>query len=214
MVDEFNKPIQPIGPKDREKIYVSPVEADKLEHEGVSYQQIEERKKQGVAAFVVVFFKKILNAIRKADLNRGPRTIHRSGDSLVLDLEELKVLLLQLKERDQSENPKFAIRLSERWCSLMQHAELAQGGQLKSSIHLQKLEKLLNQIGLYPFHGDHLLGYYLKQHAGKDWLPFPFMEILRKLHKDFYSRPELSDLQEWLNEIDSLLPSFPSDKNS
>ena len=58
---------------------------------------------------------------------------------------------MQLKERDQSENPTFATNLSQVWESLMQHTELAQTGQLKSSIHLEKLEKLLNKSVFIPF---------------------------------------------------------------
>ena len=81
-MDEFNKPIQPIGPKDREKIYVSPVEADKLDRDREAYKKFEEKKKNSVLAFFVVFFKKILTSIRKSESSTGTALLKKMGTLL------------------------------------------------------------------------------------------------------------------------------------
>jgi hypothetical protein len=51
---------------------------------------------------------------------------------------------------------------------------------------------MIEAINHYPEKGDHSLGYYLSSSTGENWIPFPFMEILRNLH-------------EKKNEIDRLL---------
>jgi len=44
--------------------------------------------------------------------------------------------------------------------------------------------------------------------AGKEWLPFPFMEQLHLLYEDFVSHKKESQLSHWISSIDLILSNL------
>jgi hypothetical protein len=107
----------------------------------------------------------------------------RSTESLktpqkVIDaLKAFLQTLTELKDSDLSADWRYCERLSKSWSDMQRTLE---GATFPSS----SLNELITLVNHYPEKGDHTLGYYLSLHAGEQWIPFPFMEILRKLHED------------------------------
>jgi hypothetical protein len=67
---------------------------------------------------------------------------------------------------------------------------------------------MMDTIKNYPPDSDHHFGYYLLQQAGKDWLPFPFIEMLETLHTEHKENPKENTLSTWINRIDGLLKNL------
>jgi len=111
----------------------------------------------------------ILDSIRSTESLKTPQKII---DALRNFLETLH----QIKEEDLSSDWRYCEKLSKSWqdvCSSTEEATLPSGG----------LSEMLEAINHYPEKGDHSLGYYLSLSTGENWIPFPFMEILRNLHE-------------------------------
>lgn len=204
MVDDpYAQPIQPIK-KDR-------MSTDGLEHAVIGDAQNKEHDAQtekvlkvvGPMSAVISFFKKIFDkvSISKAESTRPVL----KEDILFADLKKIHLLFEQLKDRDQSENINFAQALSEAWCSIQLHAEGIQEGLLKSALDPKLILSIIKEIGRYPEGAPHSLGYYLKEHAGRDWLPFPFMEILKKLHKEVALDGDRSSLSQWTDSLSKII---------
>lgn len=207
--DPFNRPIRPIGEEERDRLKVPNIQSihDALDAEKQKQNDIREKKLGPFAAFVALFKKFLeLMPIKKAEMTQ---TVMKD-DILVKDLRKLKLLFEQMSIRNQSENINFAQELSDTWTSLFFHCEAIESGKMKSGIDPRKIYQLLLSIGKYPEDTEHNLGYYLKHHAGQDWLPFPFMELLRKLHRNFAVDGEKSHLHQWIQELNTIIPGKDS----
>ena len=66
---------------------------------------------------------------------------------------------------------------------------------------------LIEEMRLYPLGADHTLGYYLSEYVGQEWLPFPFIDILSTLHKE-YQENASSILGGWISLLDALVSSM------
>lgn len=120
----------------------------------------------------------LLDSIRSTESLKTPQKIIDS-------LKDFIKTLHQLQEEDLSADWRYCEKLSKSWqdvCSSIEEAAIPTGG----------LNEMIEAINHYPEKGDHSLGYYLSLSTGENWIPFPFMEILRNLH-------------EKKNEIDRLL---------
>ena len=67
------------------------------------------------------------------------------------------------------------------------------------------LKILMQKIQHYPEYEEHTFGYYLTEYAGQKWIPFPYMEMVQKIHSEHMKNPKGSALTEWTNLIDELL---------
>lgn len=99
-------------------------------------------------------------------------------------LHSFKKLLQQLSREDVSRDRLFTRQFSEIWQRLVQDLHRIEAFEKDKPNIGPKLKKLLETVGSFPPAADHPLGYYLTQHAGEEWLPFPFMDILSLLHKE------------------------------
>lgn len=187
----FPEPIKPSEGRKDDEIIVNPIEADKKGQDNNPDETLPSGKKGSFYGSMMVLFKKL------ATLVSGKRGEGFSEDAFVSDIISLKNALDQLKELDQSENSHFCQNLSEIWHSLLQHMQLAKRAKMKTGADLAKLKIVLSDIDHYPPNEEHKLGYYLSQYAGEDWLPVPFMEILKKLHSDYKVNQNTSILERW-----------------
>lgn len=124
----------------------------------------------------------LLEAIRSTESLKTPQ---KTIDALKLFI----AILTDLKDQDLSDNWRYCEKLSKSWSEVIKSAE-------KNSFPSSSLNALVSKINEYPEKGDHALGYYLSQHAGEEWIPFPFMEILRKLHEEKKVLTEFLQLSE------------------
>lgn len=93
-------------------------------------------------------------------------------------INELKAFikdLYLLKGADLSSDWRFCESLSSHFKKLTESIE----GYPNL---LPQLKDFIAMIDKYPESEPHSLGYYLSLNAGAEWIPFPFMEILHRLH--------------------------------
>ncbi|NDD58322.1 MAG: hypothetical protein EBZ47_03585 [Chlamydiae bacterium] len=114
---------------------------------------------------------------------------------LSFSIGSFKKKLTELCHKDESENLHYVESLSENWHEILFHARNKSFG----SSYSEDLQKLIDSILNFPDHSDHSLGFYLNQHAGKDWTPLPLMNLLKNLHLNYQSDPSTSELANWLN---------------
>jgi hypothetical protein len=92
-------------------------------------------------------------------------------------LKQFIAVFSELQYQDLSADWRYCEKLSKSWSEVLKSVENA-------TFPSSSLNLLITQVNEHPEKGDHTLGYYLSQHAGEQWIPFPFMEILRKLHEE------------------------------
>ena len=121
---------------------------------------------------------------------------------IIRNLNVFKSLLLKLKKEDLSQSADYASKLSDIWILLMEDFETIALIERKELKKVAKFRDLMDMVKNFPPDSEHRFGYYLLEHAGKDWLPFPFIEILAQLH----NKPET--LIEWQSLIDQVIESL------
>ncbi len=203
-MNDFHKP--PIN-RDEPRDYIDRVhrlEKDKKEQTS-KYQAVAE-KNIGFMLVNLIFF------IRKAFFFLFPfaKSTTRS-DIAALDKQYIteqllifKQILLLLAREDQGENLKYIQDFSKIWQKLN---EVCNNDYMAKQFPSQalKLKLLIRQILNYPPHEDHSLGSYLFKDVGMDWAPFPFLEILKKLHHNYQKDPRLSELSVWLSFLNEII---------
>lgn len=156
--------------------------------------RIEEKKEEGkaphkppkkvnLAAALLTFIKNLLGFV--------------GGSGKVLSLSEnilkIKGLLNRLTKEDLSEDLDFLNDLAFSWLDFVESAE-------KKG---EDIQLFLNEVYAYPAGAAFTLGYYLTEHAGYKWIPYPFMEIIRNLHEEYQNNPTNSKLQKWISILDN-----------
>ena len=194
-------------PRD-EGIIVSRVEGERKEKQEFSRESSGSPKNLLVAAFFT-YLKRLFDSL--SGKSKFEATLI-DRQQILEDLFAFRKLLQILSQEDQSNNPEFTLQLSELWHNLLDdfnHVELL---ERKSPKKVAPFKKLLNKVKDFPANQDHRLGYYLTEYVGKEWLPFPYMEILRKLHKDYQANPAQNAIQEWLVLIDEVVAQLSGNK--
>jgi|SRR5580700_7164541 hypothetical protein len=182
-----------------EKIIVHPVEKDRKEKE--SYTTFKETSHFQLYAILFSFLKKTLSPFFK---EKSPFIFdaQRLMDGILAFRKKLEILSLE----DQSHNPEFTQQLSESWHRILEDCHSLSLSPGASEI-LTKVNFFVSQIHHFPLGADHTLGYYFAEYAGKDWIPFPFMELLQDLHKEHHLSPATSTLNNWLILLNEILES-------
>lgn len=129
---------------------------------------------------------------------------HIFKDSLPLSLKktltELKKQFALLRESDFVTNPGFTSHFSSLWNDLLiEFSDIRKREQ-----HYDIIKQFIATIDAFPEKGEHALGYYLKNYAGETWLPVPYLDILKKLHRDFLVHGEKSDLHRFISHLSNL----------
>lgn len=187
-------------PSPYEKIIVSPIEKDRKEKE--SFTDLKNATRSQIYATLVSYFKKLLSAF-------SPKG---KGQPLVFDLQRLvdhiadfRQHLISLSQEDQSHNPDFTQQLSELWHNLLDDCNSLSLSVEAFSEIISKVKFFISQVQNFPPGADHTLGYYFTEYAGKEWIPFPFMELLQNLHEEYNASPVISVLNNWLSLLREIL---------
>jgi hypothetical protein len=128
-------------------------------------------------------------------------------DSILHHMKEFKDLINSLKEQDQSQKIDYALKLSKTWHLIVDYFTLLPKMDRKGDFfHDGSL--LIQSINIYPQDEDRTLGFYLSNYAGENWLPFPYMKIIQKLHEEHASDPAGSHLEIWSKTLVKLIEIF------
>lgn len=190
-------------PRD-EGMYSSRIERDKKEHEKFSKTPPEEGKELLLATFFS-YLKKMFDTFSPSKKLAG-KVIDQQ--SILEHLLLFKKLLQKLSKQDLSNSPEFATQLSDCWSKLLgdfDHIEIMERKNLQG---ISNFREMMDQIKNYPPDSEHRFGFYLLAQAGKDWLPFPFIEMLEGLHKEHLANPSVSTLSAWFKLIDDVVKNL------
>ena len=187
----------PINPDERPKDWI---EVHKLESDKRGKDEYPpEPPRPKIYVLMNFILKKILPFLSSEDSKKTVLDVSQ----LTLDLTSIKKLLQTLKDEDQSHNPHLATNLSEEWHHLAEDFRSNKEQFLaKIPRASQDIDLFISKVSSYPPNEDLNLGYYLKEYVGKEWLPFPFMDILHQLHE------EQKTLQEWILLLDQIISSL------
>lgn len=128
------------------------------------------------------------------------RVVDQLGGSVKKPTEEalnaLKAALNLLKTEDHSQDVRFLNRLAECWNRALE--ESLDYPEAASLIFKLFVKKMMH----YPENQPHTFGYYLTEYAGQKWVPFPYMELVQKIHQEHQRNPAGSALTEWTRLLD------------
>jgi len=152
-------------------------------------------QKLSFGAFFMVLLDKAVNFLIRA-AQKGVRSAGTETARGTLLL--MKAAFETMMREDRSQDAQFLKKLSHLWLEI-----------LEESIALQSkpLKRLIKDIESYPEDEEHTFGYYLDEFAGQNWLPFPYMELIKKLHRQHELDPASSLLTRWTRMIEELLNS-------
>ena len=188
---------------------ISPIEKDKKENKDYTEKSDEPWEyEQGRSALITALLstvKKIINEIETSDAAGI-----ENPDLLKKDLDAIRSLLQSLSHNDESHNAEFLFNLSELWHGLLSDfGNIATPSKDNLSI-AHKINALTTDILDFPPNEDHSLGYYLTEHAGKEWIPFPLMDLLQNLHRQHQKNPETSKLSDWIISLSNIIDDLDS----
>lgn len=111
-------------------------------------------------------------------------------------LKSLRTSLEILKLEDRSQDIHFLNDLAEKWNLALE--ESLNYNETAAAVFKVFVKKILH----YPENEPHTFGYYLTEHAGQKWIPFPYMELVQKIHSEHEKNPNSSVLVEWTRLLD------------
>jgi hypothetical protein len=150
--------------------------------------------KEGLAAQILQVLQKALDYF--IEKHTGTKSAEIEARK---NLTALKKAFEILKNEDRSQDVDFLNELAKIWNQV-----------LETTLHLDAevsapFKILAKKILHYPENQTHTLGYYLTEYAGQKWVPFPYMELIQKIHSEHEKNPSSSPLTEWVQLIDEAL---------
>jgi hypothetical protein len=181
------------------KYKIEKVESESKEKE--KHKVISENNKTKLAVFHAIW----KNILKVFD-NAKKKAVFK--DPIFNDIEGLKKLFVLLGEENVSENLDFLNKLAFKWLEFIDSYNLLSVERKES---FKELKKFVDEVYGYPEDAAYSLGYYLTEHAGYNWIPSPFMEILLLLHNEHKKDKEKSTLSKWIKTLDDItVRSFSS----
>ncbi len=172
-----------------------PIDPDAEAKENEERETPPVKEEWGIAAYILQMFKNAL------DLIIGGRKEGKDQQRAVKEhLRALKSAFEILKQEDRSQDLDFLNRLSKTWLSL-----------LEDSLHFESEEAstafkaFVKKIQHYPENQPHSFAYYLTENTHQQWIPFPYMELIQKLHSEHRKNPSSSPLAEWTALLDQTI---------
>ena len=182
-----------------ENIRIPPTDKDKKKRDE---HALQDSAKSKIFATLATYFKKIASLFTPKERETS---LHLSQHQLLQHLIAFRAQLQILAKQDESGQPGFTEKLTGLWHKLSDDCNSIWGSQDFSSSFKSALKFLLSQISGYPLGADHTLGYYFDASAGKEWIPFPFIQLLSDLYQEYQQNPTQSHLTAWLSLIDAIL---------
>jgi len=155
------------------------------------------KENQGVASHILQILRSAVDYFLQRHADSTQDEVHARENFL-----NLKTFFETMQSENRSQDLDFLNGLSKSWNKAIEESlnlHEAAGHQFKA---------LVKKILHYPENQSHTLGYYLTEYAGQKWVPFPYMELIAKIHSEHEKNPSSSPLTEWvlqLNEVISLL---------
>lgn len=198
-MDSFENPIGSQRRDPYENYKIEPVELDKKEKEKFEGEGSAGRpKKWAVAAFLAVQLQRFADYIQSS-LEKGLTAKEEAAARE--NLLAFKAALETLKSEDRGEDANFLNRLADFW-----HMMAEDSRRLKKNTPLAvQFSNFIQSLKDYPPQQEHTLGYYLMEHAGEKWIPFPYMELIHRLHADHQKTPASSPLNIWTKQLDQMI---------
>jgi hypothetical protein len=187
MNKDLFRTVSSYDPADPENLKSQPIEQDRSREEWIPFQDLLLSK-----GFVLqaAFFQLLKNYMERMLHEVKPETTSSI-------LTTFRMLLNTLSQQNMSESPSFALELSQNWLQLLHARD-------------PKIDAFCQMLKGFPKGGDHSLGYYLSNYAGQEWLPFPFMEILKFLHEDARIHPGKGALHKWSAALTEIIDKLES----
>ena len=154
------------------------------------------RKKGALLAYFLRVLQKKLGQLLELFGNRPAQKQEKSQT-----LGELKGYLEVLEKEDRSQDVDFLNDLSKCWNRAIE--ESVGWGEKRALLFQILAKKILH----YPEDEPHTFGYYLTEYAGQKWVPFPYMELVQKIHLEHEKNPSGSALLEWVRLLDDCIRS-------
>lgn len=201
-MDGFDKFVHRKEPDPFENIIVNPIESDKKGKEE-GYTGLKNSTRFQVFATMVSYFKKMISPFAF----KGKEGIlllnqQQAMENVIAFRKLLEVLSLD----DESHNPEFMEQLTEVWHALVDDSAALSNSTIKAQAQAAvQITFFIAQVQNYPPTEEHSLGFYFTEYAGKDWIPFPFMELLQNLHEEYQLFPEKSVLGNWISLLTEIL---------
>ena len=108
--------------------------------------------------------------------------------------------LEKLKEGDYSQDLKFLNNISSLWIKISDEVDLLP----KNNSLKKKLNEIFNKILNYPT-SEFSLGFYLYERAGYEWIPFPYMKIIKNIYEEYIEKQKDSNLHRWIMQLKEIL---------
>lgn len=125
-----------------------------------------------------------------------------AADPIRKSLVKLKEFFDTLQEEDRSQDLEFLNEFSKSWNEALEKtSQLSQGNGLQ-------FKSFLKSVSHYPENEEHTLGYYLTEFAGQKWIPFPYMDLIQKIHQEHEKSPQTSPLSSWSKKLAELIRSL------
>jgi hypothetical protein len=208
MPSSFQPPVS--GPHDPyEKYRVEEIQKDKEPRDSTEESQgaIQASRPSAFAAYITMIIKKFLELFEST----SERGLTATAESDVLEhLKQFKAALEILKMEDRSQDSPFLNSLSASWHQMLEDVLRF---RRQSPLSL-KMRAFIRDFQHYPENQQHTLGYYLTEYAGQKWLPFPYMEMIHRLHIQHQKSPESSSLSLWSNAISEMIRILKPANNS
>jgi hypothetical protein len=158
-------------------------------------------KKWVIAAYFLNVLKKGFEALNSPFTAFSGTATEKSAAS---HLSEFKTLLEILKNENRSQDVDFLNRLSISWHKILEDSlSFKRDPQISSSY-----KALIKAIQSYPEREEHTLGYYFSEYAGQKWIPFPYMDLILKIHAEYQEYSYESNLSKWTRLIDTVVESL------
>lgn len=203
-MNDFQKPIHRNDQRPIEQPQaVPPIEKDKKGGGEEQYPSGDWEGEEARTFLITTLFstiKKLLYKIGDSSSNALPHPVQ-----LKQDLQKLRDLFTVLTYDDQSHNSDYLFNLSELWHGLLTDFSSVDVSEKKSMPIVKKINDITSAILHYPPKEDHSLGYYLTEHAGREWIPFPLMNLLQDLYKQHQKKPEDSSLSVWIARLNDII---------
>ncbi len=202
-MSDFQKPVQRSDTSHIEQpSAIPPIEKDKKKEDMPPNDAWKDAvNRPFLFATLFSHLKKLIAAFsgKNRSLAFGP-----TQQKLINDLLEFYRLLVVLSHEDHSHDPQYLEQMSELWHTLIHDCNPIDPSERKNLESYSLIKNLINSISSYPPQEDHSLGYYLTEHAGSEWIPFPFMKLLQKLHEEHQNQPMTSFLTGWIRQCEDI----------
>ncbi len=196
----MGSPQNPIGnqPNDPyERYRIEAIEHEKRMKEEGEKQLPVLKKNIGIVAQILSLFRKIIEFFED-------RISAAEEKEARENLLQFKAALEILKSEDRSQDLPFLNALSKIWERMLEDTLRFK----KETSTARKFKEFIKKIQSFPQNQEHSFGYYLTEQAGQKWLPFPYMEMILKLHAQHQKTPKNSTLHEWSEALHKLIASL------